>query len=74
MSVRPWPILHEDDRWLSEAMEQLLRESTQSPEELRTRASELRTQAEQSDMKGIHDAALALADRYEQAATAHLSA
>jgi hypothetical protein len=67
-------MLHADDRWLSEAMEQLLLESTQSSEELHARASELRTQAEQSDMKGIHDAALALADRYEQAATAHLSA
>jgi uncharacterized protein YceH (UPF0502 family) len=74
MSVRPWPALNEENRWLTEAMDRLLRESTQSPDELRARAHELRAEAAQSDMKGIRDAAQALADRYEQAAAARLSA
>jgi hypothetical protein len=65
--------LHED-RWLTEAMERQLRESTQSVQELRVRAGELRAQADQSELKGMRDAALALADRYEQAAAARLSA
>jgi len=74
MDIRSWPTLREEDRWLTEAMERQLRESTQSTKELRARAGELRAQAEQSELKGIHDAALALADRYEQAAAERLSA
>jgi hypothetical protein len=73
MDVQPWPELSEEDRWLTEAMDRRLRESTLSAQELRARARELRTQAEQSEFKGARDAALALADRYEQAATARLS-
>jgi hypothetical protein len=74
MDVRPWPTLPDEDRWLTEAMERRLRETNQSVEELRARARELRVEAGQSDMKGTREAALALADRYEQAATAHLLA
>ncbi len=77
MDVRPWPVLHEEDRWLTDAMERRLRDSTQSAEQLRARALDLHAEAEQSDVKdvkGIRDAALALAERYEQAATARLSA
>lgn len=74
MDVRPWPTLPDQDRWLTDAMERRLRETNQSAEELRARASELRAEAGQSDMKGLRQAALALADRYEQAATARLSA
>jgi hypothetical protein len=74
MSVRPWPALNEEDRWLTEAMDDLLLESTQSADELRARARELRAQAEQNELKGMRDAAQALADRYEQAAAARLSA
>jgi hypothetical protein len=73
MPARRWPELHEEDRWLIAAMEERLRESTQSPEELRVRARELREQAEQSDIKGIRDASLALAERYEDAAATRLS-
>jgi hypothetical protein len=73
MDVQPWPELSEEDHWLTEAMDRRLRESTLSAQELRARARELRTQAEQSEFKGARDAALALADRYEQAATARLS-
>jgi hypothetical protein len=74
MDVRPWPTLPDDDRWLTEAMERRLRESPQSPEQLRSRASELRAEAEQSDVLGVRDAALALAERYEQTASTRLSA
>lgn len=74
MDVRPWPPLLDEDRWLAELMDSRLRESTQSPEELRARARELRTEAERSEIEGMRDAALALAERYEQAAAARLSA
>jgi hypothetical protein len=72
MDVHPWPTLPEEDRWLTDAMERRFRETHQSVEELRARARELRIEAGQSDMKGTREAALALADRYEQAATARL--
>jgi hypothetical protein len=74
MAAQSWPVLHEEDQWLTGAMEQQLRESTQTPEELRAQAQELRAEAEQTDIKGIRDAALALAAHYEQAAADRLAA
>jgi hypothetical protein len=74
MDVRPWPVLQDGDRWLTDTMERRLRDSTQSAEQLCARARDLRAEAEQSDIRGIRDATLALAERYEQAATARLSA
>lgn len=74
MDVRPWPVLHDEDRWLADTMDRRLRDSTQSAEQLRSRARELRAEAEQSDVQGIRSAALALAERYEQTAAARLSA
>lgn len=74
MDVRPWPTLPDEDRWLAELMDQRLRETTQSAKDLRARAAELRAQADQSELKGVRDAALALADRYEQAAALRLTA
>jgi hypothetical protein len=65
--------LDEEDRWLLAAMEDQLRESTQSPEQLQARARELRAQAEQSDIKGVRDASLALAGHYEEAAAVRLA-
>ena len=55
-------------------MEDQLRDSTQSPERLQARAGELRTQADQSDIKGVRDASLALAGRYHDAAAARQAA
>ncbi len=55
-------------------MEKRLRETSQTPTELRARARELRVEAEQTDLKGIQDAALALAERYEEAAAARVAA
>lgn len=74
MEIHPWPTLPDEDRWLTDAMEDRLRETNQSVEELRARARELRIEAGQSDMKGTREAALALADRYEQVATARMLA
>ncbi len=74
MDIRPWPTLPEEDSWLTDVMESRLRDSTQSAEQLRARARDLRAEADQSEVKGIRDAALALAERYEQAATVRLSA
>jgi hypothetical protein len=66
--------LHDEDRWLLAAMEGRLRDSTQSPEQLRARGRELRAHAKQSDIKGVREASLALAGRYEDAAAARLTA
>lgn len=74
MDVRPWPELPDEYRWLADAMDRRLEDSTQSAAELHARACELRTQAQRSEFKGARDAALALADRYEQAAATRLSA
>jgi|GEM_PF-6336013 hypothetical protein len=74
MPALSWPTLHKEDQWLIGAMERRLRQSKQTPEQLRARASKLRTQAEQTDIKGIRDASLALAAHYEQAAADRLVA
>lgn len=72
--MRPWPEVADDDRWLITLMEQLLDESEQSPDQLRARARELRAEAEQTDIEGYRNAALALADRYEQTAAERVAA
>jgi hypothetical protein len=74
VTTRPWPSLRDEDRWLTDAMEGRLAESRQSPEDMRARARELRTEADRTDIRGVREAKLALADRYEQAATARLTA
>lgn len=73
MSAPPWPPLPEEDRWAIELMEQLLGDSSQTPEQLRARATELRAEAEETDIQGIRDATLILAQRYEQAAGARVA-
>lgn len=72
--IRPWPSLREEDRWLIEAMEERLSDSTMGPDEMRARARELREQAGATEVEGIRNAALALADRYEQEAAARAGA
>lgn len=44
-----------------ELMEERLENTTQSPAELRKRASELREEAQRTDITGVRDAALAIA-------------
>ena len=72
-SAQPWPALPEEDRWAVELMDERLESTEQTREELLARAKELRAEAAASDIKGLRDVVLALADRYEQAAAARVS-
>lgn len=69
-TVRPWPKVDKEDQWIIELMDERLERTTQSPEKLHARAQELYAEAVHADAGGHRDALLALADRYEQAATA----
>lgn len=73
MEPRPWPSLEEEDAWLIGAFEEQIARGDRSPDELRQRACELRQQASDSEFKGMQDASLAMADRYEAAAAARVS-
>lgn len=73
MASRPWPAVNDEDRWLIDDFEQGLASDDRSAEQLRERAQELRQQAADSDEKGVQDASLAMAERYELAADARLS-
>lgn len=72
-SARPWPSLPEEDRWVLELMEERLEDTWQTPEQLQARAKELRVEAAETDIQGIRDAALVLAERYEEAAAARVA-
>lgn len=63
----------EESRWALELMEERLEHTKQTPEALSERARELRRQASETDLAAHRDAALALAERYEQAAAARLA-
>ena len=67
-SMHPWPEVRDEDHWVVEEMEACLQDTQQSPAELRARASELRAEGERTDIKGIREAVMALAERYEHAA------
>jgi hypothetical protein len=73
MPIHPWPDIPKEHRGSIELMEELLERTEQPARELSARAEELRAQAAQTDIEGYCDAALALADRYEQAAAARLA-
>lgn len=73
MASHPWPDLPDEHRWSIDLMEELLEQTEQPSRELSIRAGELRAQAAQTDIEGYRDAALALADRYEQAAAARFA-
>jgi hypothetical protein len=73
MAAHPWPDIPDEQRWSLELMEERLERTSQPPRELSARAEELRAEAAQTDIDGYRDAALALADRYEQAAAARLA-
>ncbi|MHB1468360.1 MAG: hypothetical protein ACYCU0_05960 [Solirubrobacteraceae bacterium] len=74
MAELQWPELFDEDRWLIGAMERQVHESRQSAEGLRERARELRDQAEATDIRGIRNASIALAECYEQEAASRLAA
>lgn len=73
MPAHSWPDIPDKHRWALELMEERLERTEQPARELSARAEELRAQAAQTDIDGYRDAALALADRYEQAAAARLA-
>lgn len=69
-----WPHMREEDRWLTGAFEDLLGDGSESADQMRTRARELREEAEREEIRGIRAAKLALADCYEQTAASRLAA
>jgi hypothetical protein len=73
MSERRWPEVLTGHEWTIEAMEERLEQTAQAPEELSARAAELRAQAAETDIDGFKTAALALAERYDEAAAARLA-
>jgi hypothetical protein len=72
-SVEHWPDVAPEARWATELMDELLATTTQAPEELLTRAGELRAQAAATDIEGYRTGALKLAVRYEQTAALRLA-
>ena len=73
-SFRPWPNVAEEDQWVIDLLEERFEKTPLSPEQVRARAKELRTQAERGAAGGDKDARLALADRYDEAAAKRLAA
>lgn len=66
--VRPWPEgLDEHQRPILQLFEETLESTTQTSEQLRERARDMRDYAAHTDIRGHRETALALADRYEQA-------
>lgn len=55
-------------------MEELLATTDQTPEQLNGRAADLRAYASRTDIEAYREATLAVADRYEAAAAAQLTA
>jgi hypothetical protein len=72
-SKHSWPDLDANGEWATEAMEEILRDTTQTPEELLERARQLRAEAATTDVDGYRSANLTLAGRYEEAAAARLA-
>lgn len=72
VTAQPWPDIADEHRWTIELMEKQLRRTTRTPEELRARAGQLRVQAAETELAGVRDATLALAERYDEAAVARL--
>lgn len=73
MAARPWPEVSDEDRWAIELMEERLERTTQTPDALKARAQQLRSAAATTEVPGYREAALALAERYEEAAADRLA-
>ena len=71
--VKPWPKALDAHPEVVELFEETLASSTQTSDEMRARARELRDFAEQTDVLGYPEAAIALAERYEEAAEARVA-
>lgn len=75
MANATWPpSVRDEDRWTIDAMDRQIRESRQSAEQMRRRAHELRDEAAATDIKGVREACLALAERYEREAASRVAA
>lgn len=72
--LKPWPEglvdAHPD---VVRLFEETFAETTQTAEELRARARELRDEAETTEILAYREVAIALADRYEQAAASRVA-
>lgn len=73
MSQRPWPPLAPEHRWTLELMEERVGADQPDSRRASARAKELRVQAAGADLPGFGSAALALAERYDEAAAARLT-
>ncbi|MGH2988022.1 MAG: hypothetical protein ACRDLO_15240 [Solirubrobacterales bacterium] len=73
MPTAAWPDIPDEQRWALELIEERLERTSQTPDELSARAEELRAQAADTEIRGFRDAALALAERYEEAAAARVA-
>lgn len=73
-SVRDWPAVPDRHRWVIDAMDERLDGTDLTPGELTARAQALRAEGRNSVVGGYRDAALSLAERYEQTASRPSSA
>lgn len=70
LGVRPLHgLIDSSEEQMAADMQRTIYEGSQTPEELRARARELRDQAARSDLPGVGEAALAMAERKELVAT-----
>lgn len=69
-----WPTVPDRHRWVIDAMDERLDAMDLTSAELTARAQELRAEARDSVVGGYRDAALSLAERYEQTASRPASA
>jgi hypothetical protein len=69
MALHPWPAVAPEDQWAIDEMEERLADMGRDPDQRRARARVLRARAARTDIKGYREAWLALADRYEDAAS-----
>lgn len=74
MALHPWPELREEDHWAIKAMEEVFATSERDPADMLAEAKELRERAARVGPHGGANACLAMADRWEAAAAARLSA
>jgi hypothetical protein len=69
VALHPWPAVAPEYRWAIDEMEERFADMGRDPEQRRGRARVLRARAARTDIKGCREAWLALADRYEDAAS-----
>ena len=73
-SVDRWPGVAPEGRWATELFDELMETTDRTPAELRDCASELRAQADATEITGYRSACVMLAERYEETATARETA